>query len=173
MPAWMQGDRTVDTLEALRTRRSIRLYQERAVARELIESVIDCARMAATARNEQPWEFVAVTDPETRQQIAEMAEHGRFIADAPVCVAVFCQDTKYYIEDGSAATQNLLVAAWAVGLGTCWVAGDKKEYADAVRELLGAPTWMRLVSLVSVGYAASKPEPPKRSLSEVLHWERY
>lgn len=163
----------MDALEALRTRRSVRVYADRPVARDAIESIVDSGRLAATARNEQPWEFVVVTDAAVRRQIAHFTDHGRFIADAPVCVAVFCRDGKYYLEDGCAATQNMLVAARAHGLGSCWVAGDKKEYVGSVRDLLGVPKDCRLVSLVAVGYPAAVPRPAKRPLDEVLHWERF
>ena len=95
-------------------------------------------------------------------------------ADAPVCVVVLCKDGTYYLEDGSAATQNILVAARAKGLGTCWVAGDKKAYADTLCELVGAPREYRLISLIAIGRPAQDDaNPPKRSLSEVIHWDRF
>ena len=87
-------------------------------------------------------------------------------------MAVFCRETKYYLEDGSAATQNLLVAARAHGLGSCWVAGDKKHYCEAIGKLVGAPAGTRLVSLVAMGHPAEEPVKEKRPLAEVLHWEK-
>ena len=164
----------MDALEAMRERRSVRVYDaQRPVTREQVETIIDCGRLAATARNVQPWEFVVVTDPGVRAAIAALATNGPFIATAPVCIAVTCQDGAYYLEDGCNATQNLLLAAHALGLGSCWVAGDKKPYAGAVAELLGLPQNHRLVSLVAVGYAAVVPSPNKRPLSEVMHWEKF
>jgi nitroreductase len=160
-------------IELLKTRRSIRAYTPQAVPREIIEDIIDCGRLAPTARNEQPWEFVVVTDKAVRSRIAQAADYGRFIADAPVCVAVLSRQTKYYLEDGSAATLNILLAAHAHGLGACWVAGDKKPYAAKVVQMVGAPEDYRLISLVSIGYPAEKPETGKRALREMLHWERF
>jgi nitroreductase len=160
-------------IELLKTRRSIRAYTPQAVPREIIEDIIDCGRLAPTARNEQPWEFVVVTDKALRSRIAQAADYGRFIADAPVCVAVLSRQTKYYLEDGSAATLNILLAAHAHGLGACWVAGDKKPYAARVVQMVGAPEDYRLISLVSIGYPAEKPETRKRPLREMLHWERF
>jgi nitroreductase len=160
-------------IELLKTRRSIRAYTPQAVPREIIEDIIDCGRLAPTARNEQPWEFVVVTDKALRSRIAQAADYGRFIADAPVCVAVLSRQTKYYLEDGSAATLNILLAAHAHGLGACWVAGDKKPYAARVVQMVGAPEDYRLISLVSIGYPAEKPETGKRALREMLHWERF
>ena len=130
--------------------------------------------MAATARNIQPWEFVAVTNATTRRQLAELIETGRFLADAPVCIAVFCKDAKYFLEDGSAAIENILVAAWAHGLGSCWVAGDKKPYADTVCQMLSVPAGFKLIGIAALGYAVDNPVmPPKRPLSQVLHWEKF
>ena len=163
----------MDALQALTTRRSVRLYRADPVPRDLIEQVLEAARHAATANNLQPWEFVVVTDKAVRSRIAQAADYGRFIADAPVCVAVLSRQTKYYLEDGSAATLNILLAAHAHGLGACWVAGDKKPYAARVVQMVGAPEDYRLISLVSIGYPAEKPETGKRALREMLHWERF
>jgi len=164
----------MDALEALRTRRSCRRFARRDVPRDLLQQVVDAGRLAATARNEQPWEFVVVTDEAARREIAGLTDHGPFIADAPVCVAVLAKDTKYYLEDGSAATQNLLLAAHALGLGACWVAGDKKPYADKVVRRVGAPAGMRLVALAAIGWPQGPlPSPAKRALGDVLHWETF
>jgi len=164
----------MDAIEALRTRRSCRQFSPRDVSRTQIEQIVDAGRLAASARNVQPWEFVVVTEEAARRRLATMTDTGRFIADAPVCIAVLAKETKYYLEDGSAATQNLLVAAHARGLGSCWVAGDKKPYAAQVAEALGAPEGVRLVALVAVGHPAGKVEGPgKRALADVLHWERF
>ncbi|MDO8589554.1 MAG: nitroreductase family protein [Armatimonadota bacterium] len=163
----------MDAVECMKTRRSIRAYKEGAVPREVIEEIVDCGRMAASAMNIQPWQFIAVTDENTRSRIADITDYGKFIAQASVCIAVFCQDVKYYLEDGSAATQNILNAARAHGLGSCWVAGDKKQYGPRIAALLGLPSNRGLISLVAIGHAAEEPAPTKKSLSEVLHWERY
>ena len=163
----------MDAIEVLKTRRSVRAFRSEPVPRETIQDVIDCGRLAATAINIQPWEFVVVTEPEMRRRIAEITDYGKFIAEAPACVVVLCKDTKYYLEDGSAATENILLAARAHGLGSCWVAGDKKPYAPQICRLVGAPRGYKLVSLIPIGYPGESPEPPKRPLSAVLHWEKY
>ena len=163
----------MDALEALKTRRSVRVYKEDPVPSEIIEDIIDCGRLAATARNVQPWEFVVVTDADMRGRLAEINEYGKFIDQAPVCIVVLCESTKYYIEDGSAATQNILVAAHAHGLGACWVAGDKKPYADEIRRMVGAPSNYRLVASISLGYPAKIPGPAKRGLGDLIHWEAF
>lgn len=164
----------MDALEAIAQRRSVRKFKPEPVAEELTEKVVDAGRRAPTARNEQPWEFVVVTDVQMRQAFAEICDYGRFIKDSPVCIVTFCRDTKYYLEDGCAAIENMLVAATALGLGTCWVAGDKKEYARTIAEKLAVPADYRLIGLVAVGYADDSGGPTqKRPLSEVLHLEKW
>ena len=163
----------MDAIEALKTRRSVRAYTGEPVPRKIIEDIVDCGRLAASAINIQPWEFVVVTTPALLRKIAETTDHGPFIAGAPVCVLVLCKDSKYYLEDGSAATENILLAARAHGLGSCWVAGDKKPYAAEICRLVGAPQGYKLVSLIPIGYPAESPQKAKRPLSDVLHWEKY
>ncbi len=164
----------MDALEVLEGRRSVRNYSDKPVDKEIIKKIINVARFAPTANNKQPWEFVVVTDSRMKSQIAGITEYGKFIAQAGACIVVYCQDTKYYLEDGSAATQNILLAAHALGIGSCWVAGDKKDYCKEISELLGVPGEYKLVSLIAIGYA-DRPVPPhsKRSLEEVLHWEKF
>jgi len=161
--------------EAIIKRRSVRSYIAKPVPQALIEDLVDCARLSPSARNVQPWAFVAVSDKEMLSRIAGLSDNGRFISDCGCCIAVFCQETKYYLEDGSAATQNILIRAHDLGLAACWVAGDKKPYADEVRSLLNAPADYKLVSLVSLGYSETGDAtvPTKKSLEEVLHWDKF
>ena len=163
----------MDCLSALKTRRSVRAYTGEPVSREVLADLVDCGRMAATAINIQPWEFVVVTEPAGLNDIAAVADFGKFIAQAAACIVVLCRETKYYLEDGCNASQNILTAAHAYGLGGCWVAGDKKPYAETVRRLLGAPDDFRVVSLLAIGHPAEQPEKSKRPVSEVLHWEKF
>ncbi|MBN1421537.1 MAG: nitroreductase family protein [Planctomycetes bacterium] len=164
----------MDALKAIESRRSVRSFKPDPVTEDALRSLVDAGRLAPSANNVQPWEFVAVTDPGMRARIAEATDYGGFIASAPACLAVFCRDVKYYLEDGSAAVENILVAAAAQGLGTCWVAGDKKPYADTVRKMLGVPETHRLVALIAVGFPSrAAARPAKRTLDEVFHWETY
>ena len=163
----------MDAMTALTTRRSVRQYKDEVIEKEVLEQIINAGRLAPTARNVQPWEFVVITDSDRRRQIANITEHGKFIAEAPACIVVLSKDTKYYLEDGCAATVNILNAAAALGLGSCWVAGDKKPYAGQIVATCRAPAELKLVALIAIGYPADIPSPPKRSLDEVLHWETY
>ncbi|MBP1606383.1 MAG: nitroreductase [Acidobacteria bacterium] len=163
----------MDAITCLKTRRSIRAYAETPVAQDILEDIVDCARLAPTAMNRQPWTFIAIREQATRQRLAAIVEHAPFLAQAPVCVAVFCAGSEFWVEDGSAAIENLLLAAHAHGLGACWVAGYQLPYTETIRELLGGPPDARLLALVTVGYAAESPAPDKRALADVLRWERF
>jgi nitroreductase len=164
----------MDAIKAIRARCSIREFKDTPVDRKVIEEIVDCGRLAPTARKEEPWEFVVVTDKDTLAAMADITDHGKFIKSSACAIAIFCRDTKYYLEDGSAATENILVSAASLGLGSCWVAGDKKHYCAKIAELLGAPPVSKLVSIVALGYPAKDPQPlEKRPLKDVLHWEKF
>lgn len=163
-----------DAIAVMRGRRSVRQFTAEEVAEEQLKIMADCARLAPTARNEQPWEFVVVRDRGKLRELAALTDYGTFIAGAAACFVVLARETKYYLEDGSAAVANLLLAAEAQGLGACWVAGDKKPYAGRVLASIGAPASMKLIALVPVGHPRETPmDVPKRSLDEVLHWEKF
>jgi len=166
----------MENLELLKFRRSIRSFSSKKVSRADLETMVDAARFASTARNVQPWEFVVVTDKQRLVEFAKLAENGRFMAQAVACIAVFCADTKYYLEDGCAATCNILLAATALGIGSCWIAGDKKPYCQQINTLLNAPLGMKLISLIALGYPQDKDVfkiIEKRSSKELLHWEKF
>ena len=113
-------------------------------------------------------------DRKTLVKLGEIAVTGSFIKGAAFCIAVYCKDTKYYLEDGVAATENILLGIADLALGACWVAGDKKPYAAAVSKLLGVPQNMKLISLIPVGWPATEPKQAKnRSLKDVIHWEKF
>jgi nitroreductase len=164
----------METRETIKSRRSIRRFERRDVPRELLEQLVDAGRLAPTANNVQPWEFIVVTDNSVKNRIAASTDHGKFIADANAVIAVFCKDTKYYLEDGCAATTAILLAATDLGLGACWVAGDKKPYCQEIMHMLNVPAGHKLVSLIAVGYPAGPPpKVAKRALKDLLHWDRF
>jgi nitroreductase len=164
----------MDAIEALKTRRTVRVYADKPVSKDVLTDLVDIARLSPSGMNEQPWEFVVVTDAAMRQKIHGLITHAPQIAQAPACIVVLCKaSNKWYVEDGSAATMAILLGAKAHGLGSCWIDGDKQPYADAVRELVGAGADYRIVSVVTVGHAQEIPNPEKRTLEQVVHWERF
>jgi len=164
----------MEFFETIKNRKSVREYSGKEVDKALIEKIVDAGRLAATARNEQPWEFVVTSDKNALEKICGMCPNGPFIKDASHLVVVFSKGTKYYIEDCSAATENMLLAIEALGLGGCWVAGDKKDYAEDIRKMFDAPDGYKLVSMITVGYPKKEERPHmKRNLKDVLRWEKY
>ncbi len=164
----------METIDAISKRVSVRKYRPDPVEKPLLEKLVDAARRAPTARAVEPWEFIVVLNRETLTRLGQIADHGPFIKNAACCIAVYCRDTKYYLEDGCAATENILLAAADAGLGACWVAGDKKTYAEEISNLLGVPAGMKLVSLISLGWPEKETHSArKRGVGEVIHWEKY
>ncbi len=163
-----------EATQSIKNRRSIRKYKPDPVPDEVIRDIVDCARLAPTARNVQPWVIGVIRDQKLRSAIADLAEYGKFIRHAPVCFTVFVkEDEKYFMEDGCAATMNIILAAAAHGVGTCWVAGHKKDYVSVIRDLLSVPMGYTLLSLISAGYADQTPDPQKKSLDEIVFFDRY
>jgi nitroreductase len=158
----------------IKARHSIRAFKPEPVSDLALADAIECARHAPTAMNVQPWLFGVIKDKGTLKAIADLTDHGKFIAGAAACVAVFGEKSaKYYLEDCCAATENLIIALQAHGIGTCWVAGEKKPYADAVRTLLNVPEGYTLVSLVPAGLPAELAIAQKKELKKVLFSEKY
>jgi nitroreductase len=166
----------MNLIELLKKRSSVREFLDKPISKEDLEKIVDAARYAPTARNVQPWEFLIAIEKEVLRKIAGITEHGKFIANGAACILVFSQDTKYFLEDCSAATQNLMLAAEALGIGSCWVAGDKKSYAGELNLLFGVPSTLKLVSIIALGYPPRDkilPAVKKRSLEEVIHWGKF
>jgi nitroreductase len=160
-------------IAAIGDRRSIRAYTAEPVERSTIEEIVDCGRLAPTAMNDQPWDFIVLTDRKDLERIPPMLGHGEFIANAAFAVLVLARETNYAVEDCCAATENLLIAAAAHGIGSCWVAGTKQAYGPAVAKAFGAPEDRQLIAIVSFGYPAETPQVEKRPLADVLHWDRF
>lgn len=164
----------MDAIEVIKTRRSVRAFAGRAVPRDVLTDLVDCARQAPTAMNRQQWEFVVVTQAAGLAELARIIFHAPWLASAGAAVVVLCDPAnEYWVEDGSAATQNLMLAARAHGLGSCWLAAEKQGYADAIRQAVGAPEKFKVLSVVALGYGAESPAPEKRPVEQLLHWEKF
>jgi len=161
----------MDALEAIRTRRSIRAYTGGPISRGDIETIVDAGRLAATGGNKQPWDFVVVTSRET---IAKLLVAAQWMDKAAVVIAVVMDPgSRWWIEDGSAAIENILIAATALGYGACWLEGWTLPHEEEFKEILGIPADKRLLTLIPVGVPAERPTREKKPLSAVLHWEKY
>ncbi len=162
----------METLEALRTRRSVRRYTGEAIPKADLETIVDAGRLAATGSNRQPWVFVVVTD---RATIAQFKLAGAWMEKAGAVIAVVMDPvSRWWVEDGSAAIENMLLASVALGYGACWVEGDALPLEGEFKSLLGVPAEKRLMALIPVGVAAETPRTPeKKALALVLHWEKY
>jgi nitroreductase len=158
----------------IKSRHSVRKFKPDPVDEAIIHDAIECAALAPTARNTQPWLFGVIRDPAMLRKIAGLAENGRFIADGAVCFAIFGEKKEtYYLEDCCAATENLILALQAHGVTSCWVAGDKKGYADAVRTALDVPGNYTLVSLVAAGSPAEVVLAKKKDLDKLWFCEKF
>ncbi len=161
----------MDALEAIRKRRSIRRYTSDDIPKVDLETIVDAGRLAATGSNQQPWDFIVVTD---RAMISQFKIAGTWIEKArAVIVVVLDPISRWWIEDGAAAIENMLLASTALGYGACWVEGDALPREEQIKTFLGVPHAKRVMALIPIGVAAESPAPEKKPLGQVLHWERY
>jgi nitroreductase len=161
----------MDALEAIRKRRSVREYTGASIPRTDLEKIIDAGRLAPSGYNEQPWEFIVITDREMINQLKVAAE---WMEKAAAIIAVVMDpSSRWWIEDGSAAIENILIACTALGYGSCWLEGYTLPLEEEFKVLLGIPEEKRLLTLIPVGVPAEWPSKEKKPLEEVIHWERY
>ena len=161
----------MDALEAIRKRRSVREYTGDPIPREDLETIVDAGRLAATGGNQQPWDFVVVTD---RELIDKLKVAASWMDKAGAIIAVVLDPTsRWWIEDGSAAIENMLIAATALGYGSCWLEGYTLPLEKQFKELLGVPDEKRLLTLLPIGVPTHWTTKNKKALDEVIHWERY
>jgi len=165
----------MDVLEAIRNRRSIRRYHAKDVPDEKLMQVLEAGRWSPSAHNSQCRKFIVVKDQGTRRELARVAPYGAFLTEAPVAIAVVIDPlvSNHPVEDGAAATQNMLLAAHALGLGSCWIGAYGSGYEDRAREILGIPGDKRLLSLISLGYAADSGGTTRMELGRLVCYERY
>jgi len=173
----------MDVFEAIKERRSIRKFTNHEISTEQVERLIEAARWAPSAGNIQPWEFIIIRKPEIKKKLAEAALNQSFIEEAPVVIVV-CADVSrsaqrygdrgkalYCLQDTGAATQNLLLASYYLGLGSCWV-GSFRE--DEIRDTLVLPEEVRPVAIIPVGQSdETPPQRRRRPINEITHYETW
>ena len=158
----------VSLVDVVLSRRSIRRYEQKEIPKDVLDKILEAGRQAPSAANKQPWHFIVLTDSEIKKELSK-GMFNRFIKDAPITV-VGCAHkdliaSKWSIVSTTIALQNMVVAAWAMGIGSCWV-GDFSE--EKVKKLLNIPESWNIVALVSFGYPAEKPQPRKKKTIEKI-----
>ena len=163
-------------LDVIFRRRSIRAYTGRPVTQEEIRSLLEAGMAAPSGSNRRPWHFVVVTDPAVLRALAQAHPYGRMLAGAALAVAV-CGDpsaSAWWVQDCSAATENILVAAVALGLGGVWLGcHGSPERESAVRAVLGIPGTIGVLSLLSIGSPAEEKEPRTQFDPACVHAEAW
>jgi len=165
----------LEVFEAIKGRRSIRKYTEDPVSEDLIVKILEAGRWAPSAGNSQPWNFIILRNEDVRRRVADAATHGKFLADAPVGIAVVIDPraSTHPAQDGAIATQNMLLAAQALGLGACWIGSYNSVYEEKVKEILSIPKDKRVLSIISVGFPAESPTKTRKELREIVFTDRY
>ncbi len=167
-------------LEIIFKRRSIRVYQEKEVSRETLKLLLQAAMAAPSAKNGRPWEFIAVTEKDIMDKFRARMKYGNY--NAPAAIAVLANlkiaqsdsSIKFWVQDCSAAVENILIAAAGLGLGTVWLGSyPKEDVINIEREILGIPESVVPLALIYVGYPGE--ERPARTQYEEsrVHWQSY
>ena len=162
----------MEIFEAIRKRRSVRKFSGAAIPKKDLEKMVDAGRLAASGNNKQPWEFIVVTEHETIEALSVAA---RWMEDAgAIIILAMDPSSRWWLEDGAAAVENMLLACVALGYGACWVEGNVLSHEGRFKALLGVPDDKRLVFVVPIGVPVEEtPTKEKRSLESVIHWESY
>jgi len=170
----------MDVMEAIRTRCSVRSYQDRTVEKEKLEKILEAARLAPSASNRQEWRFIVVQDKDIRRRLAEAAKSQAFVGEAPVVIVCSAQTDNHimtcgqpcYPIDVAIAIEHMALKATEGGLGTCWIGAF---YEDKVKKILGIPQNVRVVELLVLGYPANPASNRKDRLSieEIVMHDRW
>ena len=164
----------MDTVTAITNRRSIRKFLSRALPDGDLRTILEAGRQAPSAANRQPWHFVVVREDAQRRRLAEACSGQMWLADAGAIIAGVGKpdvNEKWYPVDVAIAMQNMIVAATALGYGTCWIGAFEEA---KVKEVLGIPEEMRVVALTPVGAPDDKPDRrPRMGMEEFVSLDRY
>ncbi|MBA4365469.1 MAG: nitroreductase family protein [Coprothermobacter sp.] len=166
-------------MDTIRNRRSIRKYTAQPVPQELVTRLLEAAMSAPSAGNEQPWEFIVITDRELLQAITKVHPYSQMLREAPLAIAV-CGNLErekypgFWVEDCSAATENILLEAEDIGLGGVWLGVyPHDERVKGLAELFGLPSSVIPLSIVALGYPAEKKPPAERFDPLRVHTNRW
>ena len=170
----------MNVLEAIRRKRAVRSYAERALPDEVVEEILRAGRRSQSSKNSQPWHFVAIRERETLAALSEMGDYAKWLPEVGLAVAILTPDPKafYWVMfDAGQAAAYMQLAAIELGVGSCIATLHR---AEGSRALLGYPDDLYLTMLVGFGYPADPAalEPASRvggrkALGELVHWERW
>jgi len=157
----------MEVYEAIATRRSVRKYTEQAVPDDVLKELLTAAMCGPSSVNQRPWQFIVVTDREKLTAMAEAITTAHYLRNSPLAIVV-CGDLDlekakdYWVQDCAIASQNILLAAHANGLGAVWIGGGvpHDDRVAAVKTILALPGHVVPLSVISVGYSAEKPHAP-------------
>ncbi|MFQ5909037.1 MAG: nitroreductase family protein [Thermoplasmata archaeon] len=163
----------METWACIRGRVAVRSFTEEEVPEEMVLRVLEAGRWAPSAKNSQPWHFIVIRNRSTLQDLARLTSTGPYLADAPMAIVVTMIGAKFPQADAGRAIQNMVLAAWDQGLGTCWVANFDQE---PTRRLLGLPDDAKVVSAFPLGFPS--PEAARRGkrrkpLAQIASWEKF
>lgn len=164
-------------LESIMNRRSIRRYTDEPVGEETLNKLLECAMLAPSAMNAQPWYFVVVDDRNVLDALRANHPYAGMLQSAPMCIAVCAKEGSivgYYQQDCAAATMNILIAAKEMGLGTCWMGvAPRKERMDAIKKVLELPDDISAFNLIALGHPAEEPARPDRFDAARVHHNKW
>ncbi len=168
---------TQEFIHTIFARRSIRSYTAEPVSEQHIKTLLETAMAAPSASNMKPWHFVVVTDRHTLDRLAELHPYAKMLFEAPLCVAV-CGDptisANYWVQDCSASTENLLLAAVALGLGAVWLGvHPRDERVKAIRDVLRIPDDIIPLNLIAIGHPAEEKEARTQYEAARVHYEHW
>jgi nitroreductase len=170
----------MDIIELLYKRRSIRKYHDKPVSNETLELLLKAATCAPTAANNQPWEFVAINNEHTMDELRSGLFFGNYNAPAAIVVCANMDLApkgpykEYWIQDCSAATENIIIAASGLGMGTVWIgAYPNLDAVKNIRRTLSIPEEVIPLSVVYIGYAAEEREPRTQYDPKRVYWNQY
>ena len=164
--------------DIVRSRLTVREFTDDPVSDEVVDKLLRAAQWAPSSRNLQPWHFIVVRDKETLRQIGGIASSGRFVADASMAIVIAMDNADRPDLDTGRALQQMELVGWEEGLGTCFVGLRVAEQNRQVKELLGIPESMELVTVLPFGYRADDSRgnmgrKNRKSLSDIAHSERF
>ncbi len=164
----------MEALEAIMSRRSIRKYSGKKIPEETITTLLKAAMNAPSAHNRQPWHFIVVDDRETLNKVPEYHQYSKMLEGASHAIIVLgdnnLQDTDFWIHDCSAATENILIAANALGLGAVWLGvHPNKALIEGTKMLFKVPDHVTPLGIISLGYPAETKPPRENYNSERIH----